>query len=211
MSKPAQPQDHADRRSRPPYSLSDEKKKKGFKTKYSGSCFCGNVKIEVDQDPLQAMYCHCSTCKKLHGATYQWAAVYPKDAVHFVSGEDNLHFYSPNNKEMKYSLPCKLSCGSCQSPIADEGKNMFLLFPGVLDEINDKKLKDNGPFKGQYHMFYGARVEDVSDGLPKYLGKQGEQLVDDHGNKLSESENPMKNKKDDEEGDGDANKKQKKD
>ena len=60
-------------------------------------------------------------------------------------------------------------------------------------------------------MFYGARVEDVADGLPKYLGKQGEQLVDDHGNKLSESENPMKNKKDDEEGEGDANKKQKKD
>jgi len=40
---------------------------------------------------------------------YQWAAIVPKDAMHFKSGEDNLHFYSTNLKEMKYVLPCKVS------------------------------------------------------------------------------------------------------
>ena len=30
--------------------------------------------------------------------------------MHFKSGEDNLHFYSTNLKEMKYVLPCKVSC-----------------------------------------------------------------------------------------------------
>ena len=41
---------------------------------------------------------------------YQWAAIVPKEAMHFKSGEDNLHFYSTNLKEMKYVLPCKVSC-----------------------------------------------------------------------------------------------------
>ncbi len=59
--------DHDERKTRPPYRLSDDKQKAGFKAKYTASCFCGDVKLEIDQDPLQAMYCHCSTCKKLHG------------------------------------------------------------------------------------------------------------------------------------------------
>ncbi len=45
-----------------------------------------------------------------------------------------------------------------------------------------------GPWKGQYHMFYGSRVEDIVDGLPKYLGKQGEQAVDDQGNPKRDEE-----------------------
>jgi hypothetical protein len=42
-------------------------------------------------------------------SAYQWAAIVPKEAMHFKSGEDNLHFYSTNLKEMKYVLPCKVS------------------------------------------------------------------------------------------------------
>jgi hypothetical protein len=67
MSRDEHPKDQSERCSRPPYSLSKEKQKNGFKAKYRGTCFCGAVELEIDQDPLQAMYCHCSTCKKLHG------------------------------------------------------------------------------------------------------------------------------------------------
>ncbi len=49
-------------------------------------------------------------------------------------------------------------------------------------------------FKGQYHMFYGDRVEDIDDGLPKYLGKQGDRPVDTKGNRLPEEQNAKKQK-----------------
>jgi hypothetical protein len=43
-------------------------------------------------------------------------------------------------------------------------------------------------------MFYGDRVEDVDDGLPKYLGKQGDRPVDARGKRLPEEQNAKKNK-----------------
>lgn len=45
---------------------------------------------------------------------YQWAAIIPKDSMHFTSGMSDLHFYSTNKKKMEYTLPCKVSCGKCQ-------------------------------------------------------------------------------------------------
>lgn len=65
--KPEQHDAHEERKSRPPYALSDEKKKNGFNAKYTGKCYCGNVTFEVDSDPLDATYCHCRTCQHLHG------------------------------------------------------------------------------------------------------------------------------------------------
>jgi hypothetical protein len=56
---------------RPPYSLSDENK--DSKALYTGTCFCEKVKYEIFRDkPLDAKFCHCPTCQKLHGAPFQW-------------------------------------------------------------------------------------------------------------------------------------------
>jgi hypothetical protein len=43
--KPDQPEAHDERKSRPPYAMSDEKKKDGFKAKWTGQCHCGNVQV----------------------------------------------------------------------------------------------------------------------------------------------------------------------
>ena len=46
----------------------------------------------------------------------------------------------------------------------DEGRNMILLFPTLIKlETEEAKLK----FKPKCHMFYGQRVIDIPDGLPK--------------------------------------------
>lgn len=46
--KPDQKEDHAERKGRPPYCLSEEKKKDGFKAKWTGQCYCGNVQVGCD-------------------------------------------------------------------------------------------------------------------------------------------------------------------
>lgn len=48
--KPDQHAEHDERKGRPPYCLSDEKKKDGFKAKWTGQCYCGNVQVSP---PLQ--------------------------------------------------------------------------------------------------------------------------------------------------------------
>ena len=46
----------------------------------------------------------------------------------------------------------------------DEGRNMILLFPSLVKlETEEAKQK----FKPKCHMFYGQRVIDIPDGLPK--------------------------------------------
>ena len=39
-----------------------------FQVRYSGSCHCGKVKYQLSREkPLDAKYCHCHTCQKIHG------------------------------------------------------------------------------------------------------------------------------------------------
>ena len=45
--KPDQHEEHNERKSRPPYCLSEDKKKDGFKAKWTGQCYCGNVQVSA--------------------------------------------------------------------------------------------------------------------------------------------------------------------
>lgn len=39
----------------------------------------------------------------------------------------------------EHKLPCKVLCSHCHSPIADEGRKMFLLFPETIDSDGSDK------------------------------------------------------------------------
>ena len=63
----------------------------------------------------------------------------------------------------------------------DEGRNMILLFPGLIEEI----MSDEGrkAFKAQSHMFYNERTVDFhGDGVTKFVGLDGKSdILDDGG------------------------------
>lgn len=51
---------------RAPYKVHDNDP--NFHARYNGSCHCGKVKYQLSREkPLDAKYCHCTTCQKLHG------------------------------------------------------------------------------------------------------------------------------------------------
>lgn len=51
---------------RPPYRVHDEAA--DFKVRYEGSCHCGKVRYQLSREkPLDAKFCHCTTCQKIHG------------------------------------------------------------------------------------------------------------------------------------------------
>jgi hypothetical protein len=134
-----------DWRNAPPYWDGGE----GFTVKYRAQCYCGAVGLEVSADPVDAKHCHCPQCQSLHGAPFQWAVIFHKTDVRFVRGVDKIFFYNAETGRPGHVLPCKLSCGECRSPIADEGRRTF---------------------EATCHIFYGMRVVDVNDHLPKFLG-----------------------------------------
>ena len=145
---------------------------KGFHARYKATCFCGTVQYEVNEDPVDAKICHCLTCQRLHGAPMQWAAIFHKHHVRFTVGLDSLVFYNAELNRPERILPCKVSCGRCGTPIADEGRRMWLAFPSLFDFGFEAGHPHKVPeaFRPTCHIFYGARVMDFRDDLPKWSG-----------------------------------------
>jgi hypothetical protein len=143
----------AEWKSKPPYSIHSDDD--GFDALYEAHCHCGRVRYQLNRkEPLSSKYCHCSTCQTQHGkytpfpaplsqtrghstddagAPFQWAAIFEKTDINFSHGHHNLEWYDPGSKSIAHKLPCKVRCSFCHSPIMDEGRNMILLFPTLID------------------------------------------------------------------------------
>ena len=113
------------------------------------------------------------------GAPFQWAAIFPKKAVRFISGTAHLKFYNNETDSNAHELPCKVLCSSCNSPLADEGRNMWLAFPTQF-HFPGKQVPDS--FAISCHIFYGQRAANLrmQDGKPKWQGhKENSELLPD--------------------------------
>lgn len=178
---------------RPPYRIHD--KAENFPVRWKGRCHCGAVQYELSREkPLASKYCHCTTCQRLHGvsttpsspnqavkhrlteagaqAPFQWAAIFHKTDINFTNGHHDLGWYDASSKSTAHHLPCKVQCAYCRTPVMDEGRNMILLFPTLIEGINTPEGRE--AFRAQCHMFYEQRVVDVRDGLPKFKGMADE-------------------------------------
>ena len=138
-----------------------------FIAKYRARCHCEAVRYEVRADPVDAKICHCRVCQVLHGAPMQWAAIFHKRDVRLASGVEHLSFYNSTLGRPERVLPCKVSCVLCGTPIADEGRNMWLAFPTLFD-FGPPRVPE--AFQPSCHIFYAMRVMNVDDGLPKWSG-----------------------------------------
>lgn len=77
----------------------------------------------------------------------------------------------------------------------DEGRNMILLFPTLIDFKSPEERKN---FDISCHMFYPRRVLDIPDGKPKWSGINGQSdLIEDSP---QEAINELKRKREEEEG-----------
>src|SRR3990167_8453860 len=76
---------------------------------HSGSCKCGAVKFEIDQDPLWSGYCHCRDCRKATGAPVSAFVIFTEAGVRW-SGEPKEHRPSDEVR--------RTFCGFCGTPIS---------------------------------------------------------------------------------------------
>ncbi|TNF88260.1 MAG: GFA family protein [Gammaproteobacteria bacterium] len=146
-----------------------------FTARYHASCHCGTVRYEARADPVDAKLCHCRDCQVLHGAPMQWAAIFHKRDVRFTAGIEHLRFYHAPSRAEARERPCKVACRRCGTPIADEGRNMWLAFPSLFEFGTPTVPR---AFQPSAHIFYSSRVMEVDDGLPKWSGhKERSRLV----------------------------------
>ncbi len=117
-------------------------------------------------------------------APFQWAAIFKKTDINFTEGMQGLGWYDSGSKSRDHGLPCKVYCDFCRTPIMDEGRNMILLFPSLIENVHSDRGRR--AFQAQCHLFYGQRVVDFKDdGLPKWSGLNDDStLLDDEGHEL---------------------------
>lgn len=108
---------------KPPYAWQS----KEFKATYHAACWCDKVEFEFHGDPIDAKHCHCKQCQRLHGAPFQWAALYHKTSVRLKHSCDPmyLNFFSTQERQSDHSVPCKVSCRNCGSHILWVSKSLL--------------------------------------------------------------------------------------
>jgi len=126
---------------------------------HSGSCLCGAVKYEVRGDFQQAVYCHCSRCRKASGTAFASNAVIAARDFVVVQGEESLR---------KFSTPAgvhRYFCGTCGAPIISSRDNL----PGVL-RLRLGSLDTPLPAAPSAHIFVGSKAAwwEIRDQLPQH-------------------------------------------
>lgn len=123
-----------------------------------GTCLCGSVRYEVDEPFGSMANCHCSMCRKQHGAAFVTFAVVGMSAFRWTSGEDEVVTYQ--SSESGKRAFCR-RCGSAVPGIMAEMGQVFC-FPGSLQgELH---------LKPQCHMFAGSKASwyTITDALPQF-------------------------------------------
>ena len=66
--------------------------------KLTGGCHCGEVRYEVDGDPITHALCHCSDCRRHAGAPVVGWTMYPAGSLKLTQGTTKTYESSENGR-----------------------------------------------------------------------------------------------------------------
>jgi len=124
----------------------------------TGTCLCGALRYEIDVPFSVMVNCHCSMCRKEHGAQFVTFAGAPLSSFRWLSGEDNVTRYTSSASGHRDF--CR-TCGSPAPMLLDQA-GMALVPAGCLEQ-------DPG-IRPQMHIFVGSKAPGytITDDLPQH-------------------------------------------
>ena len=128
----------------------------------SGHCECGRVRYEVDGDIVDFSHCHCSQCRRLHGAAYATFAGVARDRFRYVSGEADVKVY-PSSE-----FNDRVFCAHCGSSILVDAKRE----PEFL-YLSMSTVEGDPPRPRGYHQYVDSKApwHAIADDLEQYAGE----------------------------------------
>lgn len=130
---------------------------------FGGSCACGRITYESTSFPKGAQLCHCVTCRKLSGASYQCFPDVISKEVTFYDNKKSLRYEGLPKDSIGGITFLRFSkvgerafCVDCYSPLAmryRHEEHVIGLTLGTVDEetIKDEKVKE--ALKPVAHIF----------------------------------------------------------
>lgn len=136
---------------------------------YKGQCLCGVVKYEIDAFGSKLGHCHCSMCRKFHGAPFVTLGEVNKSNFRWIQGEESLKSYVAENGTVRRF------CQHCGSSMTFSSPNV----PGNIVEISLGTLDTELDMKPDAHIYVGSKANwtVICDDLPQYeAGRQSNRL-----------------------------------
>lgn len=122
----------------------------------TGSCRCAAVRFTIARPLAGAGHCHCSICRKAHGAPFAtWSFVDPDD-FRWTEGESLVgsHESSPGHR--------RCFCTRCGSPLAAASN-------GRVTEVVLAAIDGDPGVRPSMHIFVGSKApwHQITDTLPQ--------------------------------------------
>ncbi len=125
----------------------------------TGSCLCGGITYRYD-GPLGAIvHCHCSRCRRWHGAAFRTRAVARRAGFEWTAGAELVARYAMTPRTTKTF--CRTCGSSLITEYARESDRIALPLGGVVGEL------DAGP---AFHIFVASKASwhTITDDLPQF-------------------------------------------
>ncbi|MFQ5698702.1 MAG: GFA family protein [Myxococcota bacterium] len=121
-----------------------------------GSCLCGAVTWQAAGPFDRMVHCHCSMCRKAHGAAFATFAATPASGFEWRAGEERITRYESSES---LSRPF---CSTCGSVVPVAGGDPVFVPAGCLD--------DDPGVRPQAHIFAASRApwHEIRDALPQF-------------------------------------------
>ena len=130
-------------------------------TQYEIKCECGEVKLTLSGKPRVKGYCHCEDCRDLLDIPFHSVTAWDKDQINIVQGEEKLSSHQHPTLEMK-----RVFCSSCGETLFNTNAMDWRVVSQLLiRKCNNNELPEE--LHSDSHFFYGRRIIDIADDLPK--------------------------------------------
>lgn len=123
----------------------------------TGGCLCGKVRYQIIGDLSGADHCHCSMCRRQHGAAFATYANFSPGDFKWVSGEEYLKIFEP------LSNVGWCFCSECGSSLAATTK-------GAVTSITLGTVEGDVGIRPEAHTFVGSKAlwYEIEDDLPQF-------------------------------------------
>lgn len=127
----------------------------------SGRCECNRVKFSIDGEIVDFGHCHCSQCRRLHGAAYASFAGVTRDSFRYTAGEEDLKSYASSDHNDR------IFCGVCGSTILVIPLNEPEYYYLSMSAIEGEPELPEG-----YHAYADSKAywHEINDDLKQYPG-----------------------------------------
>jgi hypothetical protein len=123
-------------------------------TTYRGSCFCGQVQLEVSGEPAAQGFCHCGDCRAWSAAPVNAFSLWKPESVRITKGTEHVRVYHKTERSLRKF------CDRCGGHLLTEHPHWNLLdvYTAVIPDFRHQPA---------VHVHYAETVLPMKDGLPK--------------------------------------------